>query len=382
MGWKLKALAVVVGLMLITLGLWPLSAILFLYAASGLIPRGLRRGRGGASGSTTPWSGSGAPPTSLQQGAQQPTPTGFRTRFSHPVLRIIGAVFLGLSVVALTQRGAYSPFVFGGIGVVLLLWGMPLPRLGISLRPVEESILLRSLDSIHWFALAEVKLSTRQAGRALGGIDETLLVAFADGGPSIFVVLKTTSLTFRDAEESLLARLQELARVSAPLGAYLLPVDSGKAVGGALRRSFKPVALDPKGWPSSLSTTDYDLLTMEARRGGFVHSVGAYRKGSDGSDVAKITIPHSRQTLSRPSLLWEVFQELGKKVQWPKPDGYTTFLASFYATGGETIGERVSEVASTGNSQEVLVQSLGTPAVQLSRAQLRAIVRMYDTGSR
>jgi hypothetical protein len=108
-----------------------------------------------------------------------------------------------------------------------------------------------------------------------------------------------------------------------------------------------------------------------------VHSVGAYRREADGADDVKATVPPARQTLSRPSLLWEVFQELGKKVEWQKPDGYTSFLASVFATEGETIGERMMEAGSSGNSQEVLVQSLGTPAVQISRAQLRAIARIY-----
>jgi hypothetical protein len=179
----------------------------------------------------------------------------------------------------------------------------------------------------------------------------------------------------RGAEETLLARFQELARISAPLGAYLLPVDSGKAADG-LRRSVESIELDPRGWPSSLSTTDHDLLAVEARRGGFVHSVGAY-KSSDRSDERRATLPIARQTLSRPSLLWEVVQELGKKVEWQKPDGYTTFLASMFATKRETIGERVTEAGSAGDSREVLVQSLGTPAVQMSRAQLRAIARIY-----
>jgi hypothetical protein len=374
MGWKLKALAVCVGLMLIPLGSWPLSAILFLYASSGLILRGLRGGRGRAATRA-------AAQAPVGQYAQAAPVVSLRGRFGHPVRRMAGLAFLGLSAAALAQGGTYSPLVFGAVGAVLLLWGTPLIRLGSlgSLRPVEESVLLRgSLDPIHWFALAEVKLATRQAGKALGGIDETLLVALADEAPSIFVVLKTTSLTARGAEESLLARFRELARVSAPLGAYLLPVDSGKAADG-LRRSVEPVELDSRGWPSSLSTTDYDLLTVEARRGGFVHAVGAYRrKNSDRSQVANAVIPTTRQTLSRPSLLWEVFQELGKRVQWPKPDAYTTFLASIFATEGETIGERVSEAGSAGNSQEVVVQSLGTPAVQMSRAQLRAITKVYS----
>jgi len=112
--------------------------------------------------------------------------------------------------------------------------------------------------------LAEVKLATRQVGKALGGIDETLLVTMADDGPSIFVVLQATSLTSGGAEESLLSRFRELARISAPLGAYLMPVDPRKAVGGVLSLSLEPVQLDPKGWPYSLSTADYDFLTVES----------------------------------------------------------------------------------------------------------------------
>jgi hypothetical protein len=372
LGWKLKGLAVLLGLMMISLGAWSLSAILFLYAASGLILRGLRMGRGKSAASA-------GVPASPQQAAQATPAPSFKHGVGHPGRRIIGLVFLGLSAVAFTQGGTYSPLVFGGIGAVLLFWGTPLIKFGSlgSLRAVEDSILLRrTLDPMHWFAMAEVKLATSQVGRALGGIDETLLVTLADGGPSIFVVLGATSLTMGGAEESLLARFRELARISAPLGAYLMPVDSEKAVAGVLRRSVTPVELDSRGWPSSLSTTDYDVLTVEARRGGFVHSVGAY-KSSGRSDDEKATLPPARQTLNRPSLLWEVCQELGKKVQWEKPDGYTTFLASMAATQGESIGERVIDAGGSGSSQEVVVQSLGTPAVQMSRAQLRAVARVY-----
>jgi len=369
MGWKLKALAVLVGLMLIPLGAWLFSAVLFLYAGSGLIFPGMRRrrGRNGA-----------IPQTPQAQGVQVAPAVSFKGGFGHPVRRIMGVALLGLSIVALTQGGTYSPFVFGGAGALLLLWGTRFTRFGSlgSLRPVDDSILLKSLNPIHWFAVAEVKLATRHAGKALGGIDETLLVTMANDGPSVFVVLETASLTFRGAEESLDARFRELARISAPLGAYLLPVDSRTAADDILHRSVESTELDSRGWPSSLSTTDYNLLVVEARRGGFVHAVGAY-KSSDREGDEKATIPVARQTLTRPSLLWEVFQELGKKVEWQKPDGYTTFLASMFATKGETVGERVNKAGNSGDSREVLVQSLGTTAVQMSRAQLRAIARIY-----
>jgi len=373
MGWRLKTLAVLIGFMLIPVGGWPVSALLFLYAFGGLVLRGLRRGR------SRPATGS-APQTPMGKGAPVAPAASLQRGFGHPVRRIMGLAFLGLSLMALTNGGTYSPLVFGVAGATLLLWGAPLIRLGAlgSLRPIEESVLLRnSLDPFRWFAVAEVKLATKQVGRALGGIDETLLVSMADGVPAVFVVLKATSLTMGGAEESLLARLRELARVSAPLGAYFLPLDSGKAVEG-LRRSVEPVDLDSRGWPSSLSTSDYDQLTLEAGRGGFVHSVGAYRsKSRDGSEEAGAAFHPARQALSRPSLLWEAFQELGRKVQWPKPDAYTTFLASMVATEGEAIGERVSGGGGGTNSRIVTVQSLGTPPVQMSRAQLRAIVRVY-----
>lgn len=365
MGWRLKALAVLFGLMLVPFA-WPLSAILFLYAASGLIARGLRS-RAQVTAATP----------SLE-GARTVPAVSFKGRVGHPVRRVTGVVFLGLSAVALTHGGTFSPLFFGGIGAVLLLWGTPLFGLGGlgSLRAVEESVLLRGVvDPFHWLGVAEVKLATRQVGRALGGIDETVIVSLADEGPSVFIVLRSTSIGFRRAEESISARLQELARISAPLGAYLLPLDSSEAL-DLFRLPRKPVKLDSRSWPSALSTTDYDLLTVEARRGGFVHSVGAYKR-SGQAERANAAVPPARQALSRPSLLWEVFQDLGRKVEWPKPDGYTTFLASFSATEGEVIGTRVSEAGSSANPQEVLVQSLGTPAVKMSRAQLRAVARAY-----
>jgi hypothetical protein len=296
MGLLLKGLAVIVGLMLLPLGVWPISALLFLYAFGGVIVRLLRFGRRSPPAAV-------AAPTTPRQGAMVATPVSFRGRAGHPMRRGLGLVFLLLAAVAVAERGTLSPFVFGGIGLVLLLWGTPASRLGGrgSLRPVPDSILLRpALDPFHWFALAEVKLATKQAGRALGGIDETLLVALGDAGPSLFVVLKAASLTLGGAEESLVARFGELVRISAPLGAYLLPVDSAEAE-NLLRMSVEPVRLDAKGWPSSLSTMDYDLLTVEATRGGFVHSVGAYKR--DQSRETKAALPPATQALSRPSLL-------------------------------------------------------------------------------
>ena len=363
MGWLLKAGAVVVALMLFPVGGWVVSVLLLLYAFSGLISRALRvRPR------------RVAPPNAGPAG-HVPAPERFVGYSGHRNLRLLGLVFLVLSTIALADRGTYAPLVFGAIGVSLVLWGMPV-RIGSvgALRPVGGSILLRGTIPFRWFAVAEVKLSTKSAGRALGGVDERLLIDKVGEGWRVHVVVGTTSLTRRAAEQSIFARLGELAAVSAPLGGYVLPLD---AVEGAaiLARPREVAKLEARGWPSALSTVDWDLLVVDSERGGFVKSVGAYKDGRGG--LERPTIPPCRQTLSRPSLLWEVFQELGKKVEWEKPDGLTAFLASMFATEGEAIGERIADAGDSGSSQQVLIHSVGTAPVRLSRAQLRAIVSVY-----
>lgn len=362
MGLVLKGLAVLVGLMLLPLGGWLVSALLFLYAFSGVIFRVLR-GRP---------QGTAQAPTAHPQAPR----IGFSGNSSHPFRITLGAVFLCLSVVAFAAGGTYSPLVFGAVGVVLLLPRVPRMRRFGFLRPVEESVILRGrFNPFRWAALAEVKLATSQAGRALGGIDETLLIDLSAEGPSVLVVIGATALTRVGAEKSILQRMGELARVSAPLGAYILPLDSEDAARCDAMRGVEPVELEARGWPSALSNSDYDMLVVDSERGGFVHAVGAYKTSS--REGRGPSLPPARQALSRPSLLWEVFQELGKRAEWRKPDGFTTFLASIFATGGEAIGERISEAGESQGSQ-VLVQSLGTPPVRMSRAQLRAIFRVYS----
>src|ERR1700686_5113092 len=102
MGSKLKVAAVLSGLMLIPVGGWPLSAVLFLYAISGLVLRGLRRGRGRTATGVVAQA-------SLGQSAQVAPAAGFKRGFGHPVRRILGLAFLGLSGAALAQGGTFSP---------------------------------------------------------------------------------------------------------------------------------------------------------------------------------------------------------------------------------------------------------------------------------
>ena len=66
-------------------------------------------------------------------------------------------------------------------------------------------------------------------------------------------------------------------------------------------------------------------------------------------------------------------------MKWPEPDGRTILLGSMFATQGGQIGERIMELNDGSVPQNLLVTPLGGPPVELSRLQLRAIVRVYTS---
>jgi len=78
----------------------------------------------------------------------------------------------------------------------------------------------------------------------------------------------------------------------------------------------------------------------------------------------------------------EVFKAIGSRLAWPNPDRYTAFLSSLLATSNEPVGTRILDAGAGPQSQTVVVRSQGSPPVELSRPQLRAVVRMYDKGTR
>ncbi len=78
----------------------------------------------------------------------------------------------------------------------------------------------------------------------------------------------------------------------------------------------------------------------------------------------------------------EVFKAVGNRLNWPHPDQYTAFLSSLVATSGEPVGTRILDAGAGSQAQMVVVKSQSSPPVELSRAQLRAVVRIYDKGLR
>jgi hypothetical protein len=351
MGWKLKGLAVLFALAFLAAALWQLSLLIF---AALLLPPLVRR---------------------LTRGAGDRKPDRVR-RF--PIRQAIGGFLLLLSLVAFAGGGTLSPLFFGGLGLLLLLWGR-IPSLSLwgNLRPVKDSILLRaSLIPFHWTAVVEVKPMTHDLGKALSGIGEPMLL-HASGTPSIHIVVNRMALSERSAEEAILEAVERIGRGVVPLGAYLLPLDSGQAF-SLLREPLRSERTSDEGWALALSTGAYDVLSVESAKG-FARSFGLYRRAVGEGATPHVPIADVR--FDHPPLLWEVFKSLEGRVQWPNPDRYTAFLSSIFATGSESIGSNIIDAGTPSPTDPVVaVRSHSSPAVELSRVQLRAIVAIYSQG--
>ena len=355
MGWLLKTGAFLLAIMLFGAGAWELTLLIFAWLFVPPLLR-LRRGRPGSS------QGKGGP------------------RGKFPLRNVLGGFLFLLALVGLLAHGTLSPIVFGSLGLLVLLWGrVPIAVLGSKLKPVEGSVLLRSSPlPVSWAAVAEVKLLTHDVGRAMAGVTGAVLVS-ASGTPSIYVVVERRAMGERSAEEAVLAALKETALSLSPLGAYLLPLDSAQAM-ALLQPSLEASEVGDGDWTAALASGTYDVLSIRQERG-FANSLGLYRKVENGRE-GRGGLPPSSHEFTHPPFLMEVYKAAGNRLSWPQPDQCTAFLSSLLATSGEPIGTRVGEVGAASQSQMVMVKSQGSPPVELSRAQLRAVVRIYDKGTR
>ena len=98
-----------------------------------------------------------------------------------------------------------------------------------------------------------------------------------------------------------------------------------------------------------------------------------YGKGAPGSLLAK---PNRRPGSS--TTLRELLSAATQRTGTPKPDRYVEFLSSVAATEGETLGQRITQTVQASDSRLVLVASVGSPQVELSRAQLKAVTTIYE----
>jgi len=354
MGWLVKSGAFLLAIMLFGVGAWEITLVIFAWLFVPPILRA-RRGNGASQGNGKP-------------------------RGKFPFRFVLGGFLLLLAFVAYLSHGTFSPLVFGSLGLLVVLWGrLPMSVLGSKMKPVKESILLRSSPlPISWAAVAEVKPLTRDVGRALAGVAGTIVVC-ASETPAVYMVVERRAASERSAEEAILATLKETAFSLSPLGAYLLPLDSNQAL-ALLQPSLESSKIGQADWSNAVASGTYDTLSIKQEKG-FARSLGLYRRVDQGRE-GRGRIPSSSQEFAHPPFLMEVFKAVGSRLTWPHPDQYTAFLSSLVATSGEPIGTRVLDAGAAPQSQIVVVKSQGSPPVELSRAQLRAVVRMYDKGTR
>jgi hypothetical protein len=392
MGWLFKGFLVLVALFMFGSGLWPLSLVVFAYLILSLRP-----GRKKAERTIVVAApGVGAEAVQGSRGVRRRR-LGLEWRWRY----LLGGLLLLAALIAVGEGGTFSPFVLGGLGLLCFLWA-PLSRGGhvpsFGYAPVRESTLLRrALLPFEWMTVIELKLSSQDSARALSVLhDHLVIVAPPSEKPAAYLAVKQTAFGYRRAEARMSEKLRKLAGLLASRGVYLMPLDSVEAA-----RRF-PLALEPVemdlGRDSVLEAVGhypYEVLAV-APDGARAKALGAYRairsrsevyfEGLDaegkeptggaeaGPGARNVTLPSAHQSFERPPLLWEVVSCLQERFHFSDPDGYTMFLNNMHLGRRVPIGQKLNLLD---GGATVTVESLGGAPVEMSRAQLRTIVKVY-----
>ena len=171
-------------------------------------------------------------------------------------------------------------------------------------------------------------------------------------------------------------RMHAAAKAMCPLGIYLLPIVGREAYEISRLQDSKIQGVRAENLLHFLSSVDFGALAVEAEHG-FVTRYEVYERprAGDGND-SLLSTPGNR--LKGSIMLREVLQAVSRRVGVPKVDRYVTFLSSMAATEGETLGQRITQTESGSDGRTLLVASLGSQQVEISRAQLRAVAQIYQ----
>jgi hypothetical protein len=346
MGWGLRVVAVLVMIMSLPLGAWPISLLALIYFVYSFRRPKMQRAY------------------LIRQEAFPKAP--------HPWGRyFLGCVLLLLAAIAFGSGGTYSPFAFLFAGLVVFSWPF-IKKNGIAgqVIPVKESILMRSrLFPFQWHALAEVKLESQGQARGISAMEGQLLV-FAGKNPSTFQVVSVLAFGHRQAEERVVKRLRRETRMLSQRGAHILPLDSFEAVSRlSLELERLKVGTDDFEVVSSLP---FDVIALRVKDG-LVESHRAYNVVETGRATPSIPSPDLSQ--ERQPLLAEVVQEIEEKHGWPAPDEFTPFLAALDASRMEPLADRIRTKGE--DNGRMAIETPGGAEVKLTRAQLRAVARIY-----
>lgn len=345
MGWGARFLACAVALIALLVGLWPIAILsLGYFVLTFRRPKGQR--------------------AIILKQQVLPNPR-------QPWGRYAAAAFFGiLGATAVAEGGTLSPILFLGCGVAVLtftpLRTRPFVR---GIFPVDSSILLRSkLFPLLWCSLVEVKVESQEQVRGIAALEGNLLF-FAGKAPSTFKVTSVYAVSFRQAEEKILRRLRKDSKSLSARGVHLLPLDSHDAqarlslVLGSLEVGAEAIV--------DASVLAFDLLSLGVKDG-LVVSHRAFRIVEPSSSA---WVPPSDDSSGRRPLLAEIMEEVREEYAPLSQDVLTSFLASMDASRTEPVVDRIKTKG--GDEDTLMVETPSGLEVRLTRAQLRAIVRMY-----
>ncbi len=340
MRWKSKLLAVVLGLVFLGGGLWPLGLLCFVYL---LLPARSRTSSG------------------EERGAGRRNVVSWRL--------VAGFVLFFVAGIAHASGGTLSPAVFTAAATVTIAW----PSLGriLPLGEVDamrDSILLRSKYlPLSWHAVAELKPGAEPFPRAASSFEGRLAI-FTETGKA-YLLAACFAFSRNDAE----LRLLHLLKSTSPhreAGAFLLPLDSISA-SEVFRLRLSRVHLSKESIADATPAPS-GLLLLDCSRGKVVKAAAYAVHGP----APLSRIPNTASDLESAPLVWEVLEALGKKVAWPDPDAVSNLLDSFVATRGVPLGERLKNLEDAGDA--LMVRSLAGEEFRMPRPQLRALVSIYS----
>jgi len=348
MGWKLKALAALTALLAFAFSNWLLGALMTIFLAASSLP------------------------------LKKPQNTDFRAKrvglfHTMPKRFLLGGFLLFLSFVAFSTGGTWSP-LFYGIAGLLLISSRRIARYAHYSGPkaVNGTILFRSrLFPFHWVAVAEVKFATRQMAETLSFVDEELVIALSER-PRTCIIFRTTGLTAKGVGAKLVEKMRRVARLLGPQGVYLLPMDAEEVV-SVLKNYTEISGIDPTNLLASLSSLSYDLISIRPE-GRFVRGVGIYERDGQGH---RTVWPSPTTKLLNPVPVFDVLKAVQRKLSWFNPDERTVYLSGVLATR-RVPEERKADEHSGSSSTKVLVSAAGSPPIELSRAQVEAIMTIYS----
>jgi hypothetical protein len=359
MGWLLKGLVLVAGLFALTLGFWPVWVPCFGYLAYSLWRSTRKR-------------------TVLVRDERKPRQAATVKKSIFKKRYIAAGAFVVLSAIAFAGGGTFSPLVFLSIGALIFATGVFNRGPSFSqVREVPDSILLKvRWLPLRWVSMVEVKFGTAQMAKALSSVGGEVMMTVSSERVSVYLPIRVWAITRASAESRVTERLGPIARMLSAKGAFTLPLES-KDAAARLDWSLKPVDLALEygtDGVAALNSTPFDVLVL-APSGHLLESAAAYVAGPNGRP-GSFRVPGTGRKLGSQPLLWEALETLAEKHALQNADVMTGFLSSVSATRGESLGDRLEGGGQT-ESGTVLVGSLGSAQVELTRPQLRAIVGAY-----